>query len=246
MDVTVSLAIAICHCPRPDGSDTLRPMLASMFARDRMPECTIGVVSESEPGTLPFGAAWIGYTPGISHPNFYARALIWAANHGDTVLAMEDDCTCAARWLARCLALYRTALDCTAHGHVIVSLHDMYSEDLLRAMHYPSGIKHGNDTLWDIRDNAGAQGAQGLLMPAATARGMAGYMRRVRGEWCGRPGWGTDVDLIEYARIHHQARYLRCDPCLLIHDHTAPSTWLPERTVEQTRTKRLDYVGGVA
>ena len=238
----MSLAIAICHCPRPDGIDTLRPMLASMFARDCMPACPIGVASESDPGSLPFGAVWIGYELNISHPNFYARALIWAANHGDTVLAMEDDCTCADGWLVRGLALYRAAMQNTNHGHVIVSLHDMYSEAQLREQHYPSGIRCGSDSLWDIWSNSRANGAQGMLMPSACARGLAAYMRRVPCMFCGHMGWGTDVDIIEYARVHHQARYLCADPCLLCHAHEMTSSWFPDRPIELARTKRFDYL----
>lgn len=166
-----------------------------------------------------------------------ARVLEWGAGAGDVVVELEDDVLFVRAWLSKALELLRAA-EAASGRPVVLSLHDMFHPDRFGCFNQPVAVRIGDYRLFEPRDGAMTNGAQGHVMRATTARSIAAKLREgLRDRDAKDRKWFPPDVAMVWACRQVGARFVLSDPSLLLHQQNE-STWFAAdfpRSAAQTR-----------
>lgn len=149
------------------------------------------------------------------------RALEWTAQ-APVCVVLEDDVLFARDWLQRATAILETCE--RSGGPTLVNIHHMHG--VLEAVAHDTGLRIGQDAVFDADEHTWPNGSQGLVCRPDTARRLASMLREhmAHPDIEERKAWAMDVGILRACRSG-VARMVFSDPCLLMHNDAAPSTW---------------------
>jgi hypothetical protein len=151
-----------------------------------------------------------------------ARSLAWASKARDVAVTLEDDVLCSRSWLSRAMALLE-AVERELGLAVVLSLHDMHPQSALGR----DVARVGDDSARAMSISSFPNGSQGYMMRPATAGILAERLRHhmEANDPEERRAWAMDVGITRLCCEESIAALVFADPCLLLHQHDAPSTW---------------------